>query len=676
MKKNKRSRQSAAPATLNVPTSQQGQAQLHFRLAETQRLKGELALAVASYRQALGIDPAYFSAHNNLAMSLIGLGRHDEAAIHLQQALAIDPDSVAACINYAIVLKQQQQFDAAEARFRHAIAVAPGFLVAHLNLGNMLREQGQALEAIRCFDAALAIDPKHADAHNSCGLAYWELARFDEAIACYLQAIRFNPRCAPAYTNLGNALLRQGKLAIALQAFRQAVNEDPGYAMAHLNLAGALRDQGLFDQAVDSYRAALACQPGWIDAQQGLLFLLGSMGAGQQPYYLDEVNRFGQLVDQAVDGRAYTSWLPRRPDGRLRVGMVSGDLRRHPVAYFLENILGHLPALGVDVLLYRTASLQDAMTDRLASLCSGGLQSIVGLSDAAAAARIHADAIDVLIDLSGHTFNSRLALFGWRPAPVQASWLGYFATTGVRQIDAILVDAVGVPPGAEAAFTERLCYLPETRLCFSAPADAPLPAPLPALRKGHLSFGCFQHHPKVSDAQLKLWARVLDAVPGSMLRWQCRQFADPQCVNDTAQRLVQSGIGLDRAQLFGLVERQAYLAAHAEVDIILDTSPYPGGTTTCEALWMGVPTVTLAGDTLLSRQGASLLTAAGLADWVADSEDDYVATAVAAAHDLAALAALRAGLRQQVAASPLCDGHRFAVHLRAALLALLDAPKK
>ncbi len=672
MKRNKSvlPKKMASPAAAHAGKAGQiRQAEAQFAQAEASRLAGQGAAAVDSYRKALALVPGFFAGHNNLAMTLIGLGRYDEAFDSLQQALVLEPASAAVHINMGLVHKQREQLSAAADSFRRAVALAPDSLPAHYNLGNMLRELGQPQQAIACFRAALAIDAGHADTHNSCGLSYWDLAQFDAAIASYLAALRFNPQCAPAFCNLGNALWRQGKVAIAQDAFREAIAADPAYAMAYLNLAGLQRDLGQFDHAIDSYRKALALQPGWIDAQQGLLFLMSSLGLATGPAYRSEVERFGHMLDQQVNGRAYTQWQPRQAGARLKVGMVSGDLRSHPVAYFLEGVIGHLPALGIDVILYSTASMHDAMSARLQSL-SAGWQPLVGLSDAAAAARIHADGIDVLIDLAGHTLHNRLGVFGWRPAPLQASWLGYFATTGVRQIDAILVDAVGVPAGSEEVFVEQPVCLPDTRLCFSAPPDAPSTAPLPAARKGHLTFGCFQHHPKVSDEQLRLWARVLDAVPGAILRWQCRQFADPQCVSETAGRLVRCGIGLERAQLFAHAERFDYLAAHGEVDLILDTNPYPGGTTTCEALWMGVPTVTLAGPTLLSRQGASLLSAAGLADWVAGNDDAYVARAVAAAQDLPGLAALRAGLRQRVAASPLFDGYRFAGHLSAALLAL------
>jgi predicted O-linked N-acetylglucosamine transferase (SPINDLY family) len=308
----------------------------------------------------------------------------------------------------------------------------------------------------------------------------------------------------------------------------------------------------------------------------------------------------------------------------------------------------------------------DALSQRLRAGVAGW-HCLAGLSDGEAARRIRDDGIHVLLDLSGHTARNRLAVFAWRPAPVQASWLGYFATTGVEQMDYVLADTTGVPPGMHGQFTERIWYLPDTRLCFTPPhTDLPV-APLPALHRGQVTFGCFQALAKVNDDVLSLWSRVLSECSGSRLRLQAASLADERTARALLERLRDHGIDPARVELAGAMSRDDYLAAHAEVDLLLDTFPYPGGTTTCEALWMGVPTVTLAGGSMLARQGASLLCAAGLADWVAQTPDEYVALACAKAGDTGHLARTRAGLRRHVAASPLLDAARFSRHLEDAL---------
>jgi protein O-GlcNAc transferase len=401
--------------------------------------------------------------------------------------------------------------------------------------------------------------------------------------------------------------------------------------------------------------------------------LLGMMSstAGYSPAQcLEEARNYGKAVSQKVTTR-FTSWSCEPRPGRLRVGMVSGDLHNHPVGYFLEGLLANLDPARVELIAYPTDSRTDELTARIKPRFAGW-KPLGGLSDEAAARLIHADGVHVLLDLAGHTEQNRLPVFAWKPAPVQATWLGYFATTGVAEMDYLLADAAGVPEAQRGEFTESIWYLP-TRLCFSPP-DADLPvAGLPALQNGRITFGCFQRVTKVGDEVLAVWGRILGALPDSRLRWQSKQLGDPAVAARFVERLRQHGINPAQVVMHGETTREAYLAAHAEVDAILDTFPFPGGTTTCEALWMGVPTLTLSGGTLLARQGASMLGAAGLQDWVAQDAEEYIAKAVALSADLPGLAALRAGLRERVRISPLFDAHRFAESFGDALWGMWQA---
>lgn len=292
---------------------------------------------------------------------------------------------------------------------------------------------------------------------------------------------------------------------------------------------------------------------------------------------------------------------------------------------------------------------------------------VVGMSDEGLARTIHDDAIDILIDLSGHTDQTRLPVFAWKPAPVQASWLGYFATTGVATVDYFIADPWTAPAAIDAHFTEKILRLPETYLCFTPPdVDVPV-TPLPALTTGTITFGCFNNLTKINDAVLALWARVLHAVPNSRLLLKTKQLNVPAVRQNLLNRFAQNGIAADRLILESAAPRAVLLAMYGNVDIALDPFPYPGGTTSVEALWMAVPVLSLAGDRFLSHLGESILHNAGLPDWIAADADDYVAKAVSHTNDLQKLAALRNGLRQQVLASPLFDAPRFAQHFENAM---------
>jgi predicted O-linked N-acetylglucosamine transferase (SPINDLY family) len=339
--------------------------------------------------------------------------------------------------------------------------------------------------------------------------------------------------------------------------------------------------------------------------------------------------------------------------------LVSGDFKNHPVAFFLLNLLRHTDKTRIEFFAYSTIAFEDDYTRSIKNEIRSW-QVLSRESDLAAAKQIHADGIHILIDLAGHTGHGRLPIFSFKPAPIQVSWLGYFSTTGLPEMDYVLVDEIGVPERDSLQFTERIRYLPETRLCFTPPETAPAVDPSPVLKNKHITFGCYQNISKVNDQVLKCWGSILSALPNAKLRWQCAQFVDAEARKLVLNRLGRSGISDAKFQLLDGTSRQDYLDSYRNVDMVLDTFPFPGGTTTCEALWMGVPTLTLAGSNFLSRQGASILTAAGLSNWVTFSGVDYEMKAIEFANDLVALSQLRMKLRSMVAPTALFDGARFA----------------
>lgn len=601
----------------------------------------------------------------------------------LQKAVALMPQDAESHSNLGNALKTQGRVQDAAQAYRQAIALNPALPLPPFNLGIALCDLGQHAEAVASFQQALRLQPQMAEAHFNLGIALRALARLDDAAASYRQALALKPDYADAHINLGIVLKELGLFEQAAHSFERAVAIKPDMAEAHNNLGNILKDLGRLDEALANFRQALLLRPGFTEAFSNLLFALNYQTGQTADHLLNEARRYGELVAKPAQATPPLACTPRGAQQPLRVGFVSGDLGQHPVGYFLEGVLTALAAGAgqrVQLFAYTSNADVDPMTQRLQALFQGpgqgGWRSIAGVPDARALETIRADGIDILIDLSGHTGYNRLPLFALRPAPVQASWLGYFATTGVAAIDYVLADPWTLPEAHEAQFTEHIWRLPHTRLCFTPPdVDVPV-APLPALSQGHVTFGCFNNLTKMNDEVVALWARMLQAVPGSRLLLKAKQLNEDTVQRGVTTRFGAHGIGPERLVLQGRSPRHAYLATYGQVDIGLDPFPFTGGTTSAESLWMGVPVLTLAGDRLVSRQGVGLLMNAGLPDWVAQDADDYVARAQAHAADLPRLAALRKGLREQVRASPLFDAARFAQDFEAALLGMYrDGPR-
>lgn len=532
-------------------------------------------------------------------------------------------------------------------------------------LGAVLASQGRTEESLEPKRKAAALLPMDAEAKTNLGNTLRLLDRLEEAAASYRCALEIKPDLAEAYCNLGSTLIDLGRLEESEICCRRVLEFKPDYFEAHLNMGLTLQEQGRLSEAEDCYRRALEIRPDSSAAYSNLLFTMNYAIRHHPLHQLEEARRYGQIVAKQVGMRFHTWQCMPKPE-RLRVGLVSGDLRNHAVGYFLESLLMQIDRTRVELIAFPTHAKTDDLTIRIKPYFVAW-KPLFGLHDEAAARLIHSEGVHILLDLSGHTAHNRLPVFAWKPAPLQASWLGYTATTGVAQMDYLLTDEVRVPEAHRLYFTETVWYLPDTRLCFTAP-DVDLPVqPLPALANGYITFACFQNLAKLSDSVLKAWGSILATLPTARMRLQCKQLADDFVRRQTTDRLKQYGIDPARVAMYGPASRKKYLAAYAEVDMNLDTFPFTGTTTTCEAIWMGTPTLTMAGDRMAERNGASILKAAGLADWVATSEEDYVTKALAMAGDVPKLVALRAGLRKQALASPLFDGARFARNFEAAL---------
>lgn len=633
-----------------------------YNLGHALTLQGQFDQAVASYQQAIERKPDYVEAHFNLASLLHRLGKPAQAAASYRQALRFRPDYPGTHINLGNVLAELGDLDQAVACYRQAMAVAPNAFEAHSALGNALRDRGQLAEAVACYERALALAPDAPEVLNNLALALKEQGQFDAAADCCRRALRRMPDGVEIHNTLGNVLSRQGDFDGAVAAYRRALAVNPHYAEAHNNLAGAMKDLGQIDQALAGYRRVLELKSDDAHAHSNLLLTL---------QYRDQVAPQELAAEHAEYERLYaaplrTAWKEhansRDPQRRLRVGLVSPDLGRHPVGYFLIRTVEHLCSADCEVVCYSGRVSGDAITDRFQA-ASALWRDTVGLTDEQLADRIRADRIDILIDLAGHTAGNRLLAFARRPAPIQATWIGYEGTTGLAAIDYLLADRHLIPPELEPFCSERVLRLPDGYVCFEPPAEAPPVGPLSAAHSGRVTFGSFNNPAKITPQVVDVWSQVLVRVPGSRLAMKYHGLDSPTARGRLSRLFAERGVDEDRLEFLGRSPYTAYLASYQQVDVALDPFPFGGGVTTCETLWMGVPVVTCPGPTFASRHSLSHLANAGLTETIAGSLAAYVELAVGLAHDLPRLAAIRARLRAQVAGSPLCDGQRLAGHL-------------
>ena len=601
-------------------------------------------------------------------------GQHAEAVPALQTLASLQPKDAKAHFNLANALRDLDRFKPAADSYQTALKLQPDLPNGFFHLGCMQQALGLLPQAERSYRKALATTPAQAQILSNLAHVLQDMGRLDDALDGYDQAIALDPAQAALHFNRGDVLHELGRLDAAEAACRQALVLDPGMAQAHSQRGVVLQDMGRIDEAIACHRRAVALAPDDPDTCSRLLFCLHyAPQPGTAAAALDDARGYGRLVARlAADDRF--AWNGDCAPARLRVGLVSADLREHPVGHFLESILASIDPQRVEWVGLPTQTFEDALTRRIRPHFSQWC-SLAGLGDADAAERVRALGLQVVLDLSGHTAGSRLPLFARRMAPVQAAWLGYFATTGVEAMDYLVADPLTLPPALEPHFTESIWRLPETRLCFTPPREAPAPNPLPAATTGALTFGSFSNLNKVNDGVVALWSRILRDLPGSRLLVKAKQLRDADARQALQARFAAHGVDASQLVVEGPAPRAEYLAAYHRVDAMLNPFPYPGGTTTAESLWMGVPVLTLAGDTFLGRQGLGLLTNAGLPAWVASDADDYHARAVRLASDLPRLAGLRAQLRDSVRASPLFDAPRFARHFETALWGMWNEKK-
>ncbi len=652
-------------------------AEAHFNLGIVLQEQGKLNEAIASYRKAIALKPDFADAHYRLGEILFNnLSLLTEAEASFRRALEIKPDFADAHLNLGNILADLGRLAEAEASYRRVLERMPDFAEGHSNLGNVLKDMGRLNEAVLSYQRALQIKPDFSEVHSNLGNTFRDMGLLAEAEASYRRALQFKPDNAEAHINLGATLHGMGRLVEAETIYRQALQINPDHADAHSNLAVTLRELGRLADAETSYRRAIQLKPDHAVARSSLLFLNAYHASTSPDEYLINARNWEQacLPDKVRQAARHKVFHPRPLAGRrLRVGYVSGDFRQHAVSHFIEQLFTHHDRARVELFAYSNNVFQDAVTERLQALVDHWVL-ITGLSDTAVRDRIEADGIDVLIDLSGHTALNRMGVFTCRAAPVQAYYLGYFASTGLTEMDYWIGDDILTPPETDSHFSEQVWRLPRVSWSYDG-KDAPLPDFRPA-PDNTVWIGSFNQLGKLTPATLALWAKVLRALPEARLLLKTKELADIANRQRILDVMSNHGIAPERIELQdgkitpGWREHMAY---YNRLDIVLDPVGAMGGvTSTCDALWMGAPVITLMGDRVTSRATAAILSAIGHPEWIAHSEAEYLDKVVALARDVEQRKMLRFSQRDRMATSPLCDAKNLAMNLENAYVEMFE----
>jgi protein O-GlcNAc transferase len=654
---------------------------------------GSLSEACDRYREAVALAPQHAAAHLNLGVGLEVAGDADGALKCYEAVLAIDPGNAYANYNLGKLLFLTQQLDRAERHLRLAIARKPGFWEPHVVLANLLDARNDAAGAAVAFESAIQHGTQDFGAWLGYGLVLVKLKRKGEAEAALKRALTLDATSAEAHGTLSELYQERGDFAAAVPHIEAALEQRPDWPDGLNYYAFALARLHRFDEAWDALARAIALAPEREDLYLGQLSVLERGGRIREMLELARARRarapdrrvyestelfginfvddvtaeevftrhriFGERLEKDVPQRFTSFGNDRDPGRRLRIGYVSGEFYLHPVARFMVPLLERHDRSEVQVHCYSVGVLPADSYTRQVEERSDVWRPAKAMNDTELADLVHRDQIDILVDLSGHSGTSRLGAFAQQPAPVQATWLGNLNTTGLTRIQYRITDSNCDPPGlTERLHTETLARLPGSQWCYRPYVAIDVPQKASIERGDGVTFGSFTQFPKLTVAMRSLWARILREVPGSRL--MIAGVPQARVRDELLQALARCGVDAARVTLLPFMSLRDYLRAFGGVDIALDTSPYSGGTTTCDALWMGVPVLTLPGVRPASRSAASILTTMGLTDWVATSPEDYVRRAVRFASERETIAQLHRSLRDRMVASPLMDEARFA----------------
>ncbi len=628
--------------------------------------EGKFVDAAACFRRAIALKPDHAEAHSNLGLALEGTDKLAEAIDCYRAAVGYEPGLTEAHLNLASALRKQGVVEEACGAYRAALIFQPDNVVALEGLGFLLRCHGKSGEAIPAYRHALMLMPDNAEMHFGLAHALQEIGGLDEAVVHYRRALELESRSAESHVGLGGVLHRQGRLEESIQAYRKALACKPDFAEAYSSMALPLQQQGRVEEAVACCRRAIDIKPDYAEAHSNLLLTLQYTHSTPTELFIEHL-RYAERFETPLKASWPVHDNAPDPCRKIRIGYVSGDFRHHSVAYFIEPVLENYDKVGFETFCYHSHPQQDAVSARIATLADHWI-TCWSLSDEELALRIRSDGIDILIDLSGHTAYNRLPTFARKPAPVQMTWIGYPATTGLAAMDYRITEESLDPLGmTENYHTETLLRLP-AGATFRPSPDSPPVNTLPALSSPHFTLACLNAIFKINRKVICLWSRILLALPHARL--VLGNVTEPATRQRLLEMFASEGVGEERLVILPRMPIGDYLEMHLEIDLALDPFPYTGGTTSFHSAWMGVPMITLAGDDARSRCGVALMMDLGLDQFVAWSEAEYEERAWRVSMNLPELNRVRQSLRDRMAAhlhrSPPILTHDLERALRAA----------
>ena len=650
----------------------------HSSLGSALKSQGKLDEAVESYQRSLALKPDFADALNNLGLALSAQGKLAEAKESYARALAADPNHADTLVNMGLVLQDENKLDEAVAHYKKSIAVRPGSPEAHFNLGNALKMQNKRDEAITSYLQTLAIKP-YPDAHINLGMILFERRLLDDAAMHFKEALKLQPDSLGALNNLAMTYNALNQYENAIACSEHALKIDPSamHALDTLDVANkslaltlttlgtTYKSLGRMDDAISVLKRALSLDPAQALTYNNLLVTMIYAESVSPEQLFEESCNFGELIaNPLIRNRPFIN--DKNPDRKLRVGYISPDFRNHAVNYFSEPLLTLHDSKKFEIFAYSNTEAIDSVTERLMKEVDHW-RDIQFMNDDEAADLIESDKIDILVDLTGHTARNRLLVFARKPAPLQITWLGHPATSGMKAMDYRITDVHAEPSGmTEHLNVEKLWRLPDIFCCYKAHENSPDVIDHPPFEdNGYITFGCFNNFAKVTETVLKTWARILEQVPNSRLLLEITGIDHPKFKEDVEHRLKDFGFPVERVTLEPRKKSNQF-NLYNKIDIALDPFPCAGGTTSMDTMWMGVPLVTLSGKHFVSRMGVTILKNAGLPELITNSIDGYITTAVDLANDHARLKKMRHNLRDKVARSPLMDQKSFANNMETA----------